>query len=325
MTVDIVTMGEMLIDFVPLKKGLALKDNEGFLRMPGGAPANVAVGTAKLGIKSAFLGKVGADPFGDLLIDTLRENSVNVEGIVQSNKAKTTLAFVTLDEKGDRDFTFYRDPGADMLYDWDEVNLKLLKKARVFHHGSISLIDEPVRSTTLRMAETANDNGLIVSYDPNLRIPLWPDLKQAEKWIKEGLKTADLLKISEEELEFITGESSLKKGARRVMAEYNVKLIFITLGAEGSYFYNGLTEGMVSGFKVNAQDTTGAGDAFTAGILAQLINEDIDDLSRLDNITLKEMLKFSNAVGAITTTGKGAISSLPNLKSVRKFLKKTKI
>jgi len=163
MSLDVITMGEMLIDFVPLKKGLSLKNNEGFLRMPGGAPANVAVGVAKLGLKSAFFGKVGKDPFGGLLIDTLADNGVETKAIIQTEEAKTTLAFVTLDEIGDRDFTFYRDPGADMLYEWNEVDLQLFGETKVFHHGSISLIDEPVRNTTLQMAHKAREEGVLVS------------------------------------------------------------------------------------------------------------------------------------------------------------------
>lgn len=318
MALDVITMGEMLIDFVPLKKGLPLRDNKGFLRMPGGAPANVAVGAAKLGIKSAFMGKVGDDPFGRLLIDTLVENQVDIEGIVQTDQAKTTLAFVTLDQTGDRDFTFYRDPGADMLYSWDEVNKELLGEAAIFHHGSISLIDEPVRTTTLKMVRYARDHDILVSYDPNLRKPLWSDLVQAKKWIKKGLQTADIVKLSEEELSFITGEK-LTDGIER-LKNYGVKLIFVTRGGKGCYFYSRQTEGTIPGFKVEAQDTTGAGDAFTAGILSQMVKSGIKNPVQLNKKNLKEMVNFANAVGALTITGKGAISSLPNLKEVNVFL-----
>lgn len=320
MAVDIITMGEMLIDFVPLKKGLSSKENEGFLRMPGGAPANVAVGIARLGLSSAFLGKVGRDPFGGLLIETLEDNGVETKAIIQTDEAKTTLAFVTLDETGDRDFTFYRDPGADMLYQWEEVDLELFKTAKIFHHGSISLINQPVRDTTLKMAQLAKNMGILVSYDPNLRRPLWPDVRTAKQWIIAGLKTADLVKLSEEELEFITDEKEINLGAKKIMA-HGPKLIFVTLGAKGSYFYDGKNSKIVPGFKVKVQDTTGAGDGFVAGVLFQLIKNNVSNLNLLSESMLENMALFANAVGALTTKGKGAISSLPNLDSVNQLLK----
>lgn len=324
MTVDIITMGEMLIDFVPLKKGLSLKENEGFLRMPGGAPANVAVGVSKLGCKSAFFGKVGKDPFGRLLIDTLVDNKVETNAIIQTEEAKTSLAFVTLDETGDRDFTFYRDPGADMLYKWDDVDLELFSKARIFHHGSISLINEPVRTTTLKMAEKAREEGIIVSYDPNLRMPLWSNEEEAKQWIITGLETANIVKLSEEELEFITGEKDIMTGMQKI-DEYDIDLVFVTLGAEGSYYYNGISGEVVSAYKVDVQDTTGAGDAFVAGILSQLIQRNLnnfDDIYNLSKLDLEEMVRFANAVGALTTKGKGAISSLPNIDDVKALIEK---
>ncbi|MFW6035456.1 MAG: PfkB family carbohydrate kinase [Halothermotrichaceae bacterium] len=319
MAVDIITMGEMLIDFVPLKKGLPLKENKGFLRMPGGAPANVAVGAAKLGLNSAFFGKVGNDPFGRLLIETLKDNEVETKAIMQTDKAKTTLAFVTLDEAGDRDFTFYRDPGADMLYKWQEVDVELLKTAKYFHHGSISLINQPARDTTIHMAQFAKDKGILVSYDPNLRMPLWSNEKEAKKWITEGLKTADIVKLSEEELEFITGEKEIDNGVKKIM-EYGSGLLFVTLGEKGCYFNNGSESKTVPGFRVEVQDTTGAGDAFVAGILSQLAKHksNINELSKTDLVSI---VRFANAVGALTTKGKGAIASLPELESINNFIK----
>lgn len=321
MTADIITMGEMLIDFVPLKKGLPLKDNEGFLRMPGGAPANVAVGVAKLGAKSAFFGKVGDDPFGHLLIDTLAEYGVDTSNIITTDDTKTTLAFVTLDETGDRDFTFYRDPGADMLYKWEEVNQEILKKAKIFHYGSISLIDEPVRTATLESAKLAKANGILVSYDPNLRLPLWPDKVEALKGIKTGLGYADILKISEEELEFITGEKDIEKGVKILNKSYVTELIFVTLGADGCYFYNGKEGKHVSGYKSEVKDTTGAGDGFVAGVLSQIIHNNIKNIKEPTIEQLEEIAGFANAVGAITTREKGAIDALPVLEQVKNFLK----
>jgi len=322
MSLDVITMGEMLIDFVPLKKGLSLKENEGFLRMPGGAPANVAVGVAKLGLKSAFFGKVGKDPFGGLLIDTLADNGVETKAIIQTEEAKTTLAFVTLDETGDRDFTFYRDPGADMLYLWEEVDLDLFKTAKIFHHGSISLINEPVRNTTLQMAQKARAEGILVSYDPNLRMPLWPNENEARKWIVEGLKTADVVKLSEEELEFITGEDDIDSAVPKIM-DYGIELLFITLGSKGSYYYNDTVSGIVPSFKVDVQDTTGAGDAFVAGALSELVKNNLyENLKNIDKVSLENVVRYANAVGALTTIGKGAISSLPGITAVQNLLLK---
>lgn len=317
---EIITMGELLVDFVPLNKGLPLKENEGFLKAPGGAPANVAVGASKLGAKSIFLGKVGADPFGDFLVEALEEQGVETKYIARSSDAKTALAFVILDKTGDRDFIFYREPSADMLYRWEEIPKDEFKKARIFHYGSISLINEPVRETTLQSAQLARKNNVIVSYDPNLRLPLWPDRNSAKKWIKEGLKFADIVKVSEEELEFITGEKDLEQGAKYLQS-FGVKLVFVTLGPDGCYFYYQDKGEKVAGFNVEVMDTTGAGDGFTAAILYQLVQNKIKAIDDIRVDKLKDMVSFANAVGAITTTSKGAITALPDLKSVINFLK----
>jgi sugar/nucleoside kinase (ribokinase family) len=316
---DVLTLGEMLIDFVPLKKGVSVKDNPGFLREPGGAPANVAVGIARLGRSSAFLGKFGEDFFGDFLIDTLKEYGVDTSFTVRTGEARTTLAFVVLDEKGERDFSFYRDPGADMLFRPEELKEEAFQEARVLHFGSISLIDEPVRTTTLKAVELARKYNCKISYDPNLRPPLWPDLKTAREWIIKGLKAADIVKISEEELEFITGEEILEKGAAKLL-DYGIELLLVTLGDKGSYFNNGKEDGLVSGYRVAVEDTTGAGDGFMAGVLYKIISESINEPANLSKDQIVEIVKFANAVGAIVTTRKGAIKAMPGLNEVKQLI-----
>lgn len=317
---DVITLGEMLIDFIPMEKGVSLKENRGFFREPGGAPANVAVGVARFGGRTAFLGKVGADPFGRFLIDVLNENGVETTYVIQSQEAKTALAFVVLDESGDRDFMFYRDPSADMLYRPDELPSEVFRQSNIFHFGSISLINNPLRETTLRAVEYARDNNMIISYDPNLRPPLWPDLETARRWIIEGLKSADLVKISDDELSFITGESDLENGVDKLM-EYNLGTVLVTLGAGGCFVYHNGDTKLVPGYSVEVADTTGAGDAFTAAFLFQLARQNNNKIAvqKMDEII--KMVRLSNGAGALTTTRKGAINSLPDLEILNSFMK----
>ncbi len=216
--------------------------------------------------------------------------------------------------------SFYRDPSADMLYRADELPGDIFNKAKIFHFGSISLINEPVRGATLKAVEIARKNNMIISYDPNLRLPLWPDEATAKKWIIEGLTQADIVKVSKEELEFITGENDLNEGIEKIIS-YGIKIVFVTLGSEGCYVYNNGTGVLVSGFEVNVQDTTGAGDGFVAGVLYQLVAHDVKNISELGLSELQQMVKFANAVGALATTEKGAISALPKLSQVQKLIR----
>lgn len=317
---QVITMGEMLIDFVPRVKGVSLADNDSFLRRPGGAPANVAAGTARLGVETAFLGKVGQDAFGDFLIGTLEECGVVTDYILQTDEANTCLAFVILDESGDRDFVFYRDPSADLFYRPEEIPEPLFTEAEIFHFGSLSLTAEPVRSATLRCAELAAKEEMLVSYDPNYRAPLWPDEETARKWMKEGMERARLVKLSEEELELFTGEPDPETGAGLLSAEFpELELIFVTLGPEGCYYRSPNSAGHVPGFEVDVEDTTGAGDAFTGAVLAALVRENIYNPEEIEEEILRKLVLRGNAAGALTACGKGAISSLPTWKEVRKL------
>ena len=316
---DLITMGEVLIDFVPFKKGVSLKENQGFFREPGGAPANVAVGVAKLGGKAAFLGKIGQDFFGDYLLDILRENGVELSGVVRTDQAKTALAFVSLTEEGERDFVFYRQPSADMLYRPDELKSDFFSKAKIFHFGSISMINSPFRETTIKALAQAKANNKLISFDPNLRPLLWPDLELAQTNILQGLKHADIVKVSKEELEFITGESDLDQGSA-AMLKYGLQLLFVTLGADGCYYRNSKFANTISGFPVKVEDTTGAGDGFMAGVLYKIAVDYGGKIDLLGENDLNQIALFGNATGALTTTGKGAINSLPLISTVKEFL-----
>ncbi|XP_020586062.1 probable fructokinase-6, chloroplastic isoform X2 [Phalaenopsis equestris] len=270
----VVCFGEMLIDFVPTTSGLSLSEASAFKKAPGGAPANVAVGIARLGGQSAFIGKVGEDEFGYMLADILKKNNVNSEGLRFDPGARTALAFVTLRSDGEREFMFYRNPSADMLLEEGEIDFDIIRKAKIFHYGSISLITEPCKSAHVAAAKTAKDAGVLLSYDPNLRLPLWPSAESAREGILSIWDTADIIKVSEEEISFLTrGENPYDDGVVRKLFHPNLKLMLVTEGPNGCRYYSKDFNGRVHGLKVETIDTTGAGDAFVAGLLSQLAND----------------------------------------------------
>ncbi|CAN6572766.1 unnamed protein product [Malus baccata var. baccata] len=310
----VVCFGEMLIDFVPTSNGLSLAEAPAFKKAAGGAPANVAVGIARLGGSSAFIGKVGEDEFGYMLADILKENNVNNEGMRFDPGARTALAFVTLRSDGEREFMFYRNPSADMLLQEAELDFDLIRKAKILHYGSISLITEPCKSAHIAATKAARDAGVVLSYDPNLRLPLWPSAKSAREGILSIWDTADVIKISEEEISFLTeGEDPYDENVVRKLYHPNLKLLLVTEGPDGCRYYTKEFSGRVKGMKVDAVDATGAGDAFVAGILSQLAV----DLSLLqEEDKLRDALVFANACGALTVTERGAIPALPTRESV---------
>ncbi|XP_042028477.1 probable fructokinase-6, chloroplastic isoform X2 [Salvia splendens] len=316
----VVCFGEMLIDFVPTTSGLALAEAPAFKKAPGGAPANVAVGIARLGGASAFIGKVGEDEFGYMLANILKENNVNNEGMRFDPGARTALAFVTLRKDGEREFMFYRNPSADMLLQEAELDIELIRKAKIFHYGSISLITEPCKSAHIAAAKAAKEAGVILSYDPNLRLPLWPSAESAREGILSIWDTADIIKISEEEISFLTqGEDPYDDNVVRKLYHENLKLLLVTEGPEGCRYYTKEFSGRVKGLKAEAVDTTGAGDAFVAGILSQLAL----DTSLLQNEDrLRDALRFANACGALTVMERGAIPALPTRETVLNALLK---
>jgi fructokinase len=313
---SVTCLGEVLIDFVPTVTPTTLIEAPAFKKAPGGAPANVAVGLARLGVPSAFMGKVGDDPFGHFLVDTLAEAGVDTGPVRFSNSARTALAFVSLRADGDREFMFYRHPSADMLFEPEEIDAAAIQASSALHYGSISLIGEPARSATLHAIETASAAGCLISCDPNLRLALWPDRTAAREGLLLAISQAQVVKISDQELRFLTGSDD-PNAARAELWHDGLMLMIVTLGAAGCVYFTSDFDGVVVGFGVEAVDATGAGDGFVAGLLQGLVG-DRDTVE--DETRLRELCRFANAVGALTTTARGAIPALPTRMVVERFL-----
>ncbi|KDP37795.1 hypothetical protein JCGZ_06697 [Jatropha curcas] len=314
----IVCFGEMLIDFVPDVAGVSLAESGGFIKAPGGAPANVACAITKLGGSSAFIGKFGDDEFGHMLVNILKKNGVNSEGVRFDENARTALAFVTLKKNGEREFMFYRNPSADMLLKESELNLDLIKQAKIFHYGSISLITEPCRSAHMAAMKAAKAAGVLLSYDPNLRLPLWPSSDAARDGIKSIWKEADFIKVSDDEVAFLTQGDPSKEEVVLQLWHEGLKLLVVTDGEKGCRYFTKSCKGKLGGFSVKTVDTTGAGDAFVGSFLCSVAK----DTSIFENEEkLKAALTFANACGAICTTQKGAIPALPSPSEAQALIK----
>lgn len=312
---DLIACGELLIDFVPTVSGLSLAQAPAFKKAPGGAPANVAVGAARLGRRAGVMGQVGDDEFGHFLADTLAADGVDVAGLRFSDAARTALAFVSLRADGEREFMFYRHPSADMLWRPADVDPTYAAQTRIFHFGSITLIGEPSRSATLTAVAAAQAGGALISYDPNLRLPLWPSPGAARTGMLLGWQLAQVIKVSEEELAFLSGATDLATGARRLWHDA-LRLLVITQGSGGSTYFTPHAAGHVQGFSVTPVDTTGAGDGFVAGLLTGLLDCDLN----WTEDDLRHALRLGNAVGALTTLERGAIPGLPTRAAVEAFL-----
>jgi len=314
----VISHGEMLIDFVSTVSGVSLIEAPSFLKAPGGAPANVAVGLARLGVSAGFMGQVGDDAFGHFLAQTLRENNVDVSALRFSREARTMLAFVSLRVDGERDFMFYRHPSADMLYSAADVDAEYIRSAQAFHFGTISLISEPARSATLQAVKIAHEAGLLISFDPNLRLNLWPDADAAREAMQSGGSLAHVIKVSEEELEFLGQTDDLTQAACKLWHD-DLRVLIITRGKAGCRYVTAAFNGEVTGFDVAVTDTTGAGDGFVAGLLKGLLAQPD---AHLDKDRLRVICRYANAVGALTTTRRGAIPALPTAEQVEAFLSK---
>lgn len=312
---DVVCLGELLIDFVP-EPGTKPGEIGSFRAAAGGAPANVAVGLARLGTSAAFMGQVSEDMLGRHLAATIAGFGVDVSPLRFTRRARTMIAFVALAADGEREFLFYRDPSADTLFAPEQVDEAAIVRARALHFGSISLIAEPSRAATLHAVGLARRHGLLVSYDPNLRLALWPDAAAARSGMMLGLSHAAMVKIAEEEVCFLSAMDDPVRGARALL-HADIALMLVTRGAAGCLWVTRDAAGEVAGFPVAAVDTTGAGDAFMAGALAGVLaaGEVPQEPARLDAIC-----RFANAMGAITTTGRGAIPALPERAAVEAFL-----
>jgi fructokinase len=307
---SVVCMGELLIDFVALEHGVSVGEAYGFQKAPGGAPANVAVAVSRLGYEAAFLGQVGDDPFGHFLADVLSSEGVDIRGLRFSREARTPLAFVSLTADGERSFVFYRHPSADMLLRADEVALEVLVGKKFFHFGSITLIDDPVRSATLMAAQSAHSHGMLISYDPNLRLDLWPNADAARTGMMVGMNYAHIVKLSDEEVQFLTGGSDISPLWRS-----ETQIIAVTHGSKGATLHTRKDKLDVPGFSVRTLDSTGAGDGFVAGMLCGILEFWGNHMAHLP-----EIARFANAVGALATTQLGAIPALPSRTAVDRFI-----
>lgn len=313
---ELISVGELLIDLTQTAVG-----GDGirhYAANPGGAPANVAVAAARLGLNAGFIGKVGADTFGRDLRRTLEENAVDTHGLCETAEAPTTVAVVSVDTGGERTFTFFRSPGADTLLTAGEVDAVWTAGPAVLHAGSVSLTAEPARTATMRAVSRAREEGALVSYDPNYRANLWPDEETAVAQMRAPLAFADLVKVSDEELPLLTGTEDLEEGSRRLM-EYGASLVLVTLGGRGAFYRLGGLTGLVPGFRVTVADTNGAGDTFLGALLSRLIQEK-KPLCSLMREELEACLRFANGAAALTCSRSGAIPAMPTLDEVETFL-----
>ena len=314
---DVVALGELLIDFT--QNGLSEQGNPIFEANPGGAPCNVLAMLGKLGHTTAFIGKVGADGFGTQLCRVAAEAGINVDGLLTDREVHTTLAFVQTLPGGDRDFSFYRNPGADMMLREEELPEKTLRNCRIFHFGTLSMTHPGVRAATKKAVAAAREAGALISFDPNLREPLWNSLEDAREQMAWGMGQCDILKISDNEVEFFTGETDYDKGAAKLLEEYpDLKLVNITAGADGSYSYCCGRRVFVPSFRLGGTiETTGAGDTFCASVLHDVLLHGLEERSEE---SLRAMLRFANAAAYLVTTRRGAIRSMPEPDEIEKIL-----
>ena len=315
---DVIALGELLIDFTD--NGKSEQGNPLFEANPGGAPCNVLAMLNRLGHKTAFIGKVGEDIFGIRLKKVLQEIGIDTGNLILDKEIRTTLAFVQNDETGDRSFSFYRNPGADMMLRPEEIREEEIKAARIFHFGTLSMTHEGVRKATVKALESARENGLLISFDPNLRESLWDSLENAKKQVEYGLQYCDILKISDNEIQWFTGEEDYDDGIKLLQEKYQIPLILLSMGKDGSRAYYGDKRVEVPGFlQENTIETTGAGDTFMGSCLHFVLKNGMDDLQEED---LKQMLTFANGAASIITTRKGALRVMPTEKEVKELLGK---
>lgn len=314
---DVVALGELLIDLT--QNGYSGQGNPLLEANPGGAPCNVLALLTKLGHSTAFIGKVGRDGFGDQLENALTETGISTAGLLRDDQVHTTLAVVHTLAGGDRDFSFYRNPGADMCLHTQEINRELIRRARIFHFGTLSMTDEPVRSATYAAIAEAEAHGVLRSFDPNLRPPLWRTLDEAKEQVLYGMAHCDILKISDNEIQWLTQQEDFDAGVRWIRQRFpNIRLLLLSMGKDGSRGYSGDAMAEVKGFSVNAIETTGAGDTFFGGILHHVLAWGLREYTRQE---LEEMLTFANAAAALVTTRKGALRVMPSLAEIQALRK----
>ena len=313
---DVTALGELLIDFT--ENGMSAQGNPLYEANPGGAPCNVLAMLNRAGRKTAFIGKVGQDIFGNRLRAVLEEVGIDTSNLVSDGDVRTTLAFVETFADGDRDFSFYRNPGADMMLGEEELHLELLADTRLFHFGTLSMTHEKVRRATKKAVAAAKENGALISFDPNLRPPLWKSLEEAKEQAAYGFSQCDILKISDNEIQWFTGEEDFDAGIRRLRSQYDIPLILLSMGREGSRaYYKDLRVEAAPFLQEATVETTGAGDTFGACCLHFVLEYGLD---HLDEGKLAGMLRFANAAASIITTRKGALRVMPEISEVEEFL-----
>ena len=313
---DVTALGELLIDFT--ENGMSAQGNPLYEANPGGAPCNVLAMLSRAGRKTAFIGKVGQDIFGNRLKAVLDEVGIDTSNLVSDADVRTTLAFVETFADGDRDFSFYRNPGADMMLGEEELHLELLADTRLFHFGTLSMTHEKVRRATKKAVAAAKENGALISFDPNLRPPLWKSLEEAKEQAAYGFSQCDILKISDNEIQWFTGEEDFDAGIRRLRSQYDIPLILLSMGREGSRaYYKDLRVEAAPFLQEATVETTGAGDTFGACCLHFVLEYGLD---HLDEGKLAGMLRFANAAASIITTRKGALRVMPEMSEVEEFL-----
>lgn len=312
---DVVALGELLIDFT--ENGTSGQGNPVYEANPGGAPCNVLSMLNRLGHQTAFLGKVGNDIFGRQLRSTVESAGINVEGLLTDEDVRTTLAFVETKPDGDRDFSFYRNPGADMMLREEEVRDDIIAAGKIFHFGTLSMTNEPVRSATKHAIAVATENGALISFDPNIREPLWKDMEEAKEQTAYGLSVCDILKISDNEIQWFSGKEDYTEGIRMLQQTYQIPLILLSMGRDGSraYYKNMIVE-VPAFLQKNTIETTGAGDTFGACCLHYILQYGLMELTEQQ---LKDMLTFANAAASIITTRKGALRVMPSLEEIQNY------
>ncbi len=316
---DVLALGELLIDFT--ENGVSSQGNTIYEANPGGAPCNVLAMLNRLGHKTAFMGKVGVDIFGKRLKDVLDQVGIDTQGLLMDPDVRTTLAFVQTFADGDRDFSFYRNPGADMMLKADELKEDMLADCRIFHFGTLSMTHDEVREATKKAIAIAKENGALISFDPNLRPPLWSSLELAREQVDYGLRQCQILKISDNEIQWFTGKEDFDEGIRILQDTYQIPLILLSMGKAGSRaYYKDLRVEKAPYLQKNTIETTGAGDTFGGSCLHFVLTYGLD---QLDEDKLMEMLSFANAAASIITTRKGALKVMPEEKEVKELMETT--
>lgn len=309
---DVTALGELLVDFT--ENGISAQGNTLLEANPGGAPCNVLAMLKNLGKKTAFIGKIGNDALGKMLKKTVEDQGICIDNLVEDEEIHTTLAFVHSDKDGDRSFSFYRNPGADLMLQWEEINVDFLVNTKIFHFGTLSMTEEEIKNVTKKAVQKAKENGVLISFDPNFRPPLWKDMEDARQQMWYGIGQCDILKISDDEILFLTGTKDIDEGIARIREKSHAKLICATMGKNGSkVYYKGKTVFGRPFLRKDTIETTGAGDTFMACVLNTVLEKGLEQLTQE---SLTEMLLFANAASSIITTRRGALKVMPQRQEI---------